>query len=423
MLSSITLENFKSFKQARVDFGPLTLIIGANGSGKSNLFDALRFLRSIGAGNSIRDAIEGHVAAVPSVPAVPGIRGGSPAITHLASEKREFTLEVVARLKSERIEYLLSVDAGRYRVLRERLKSSQHGGPYVFDTHPETGPLRHNVEAPSISARFYKNTRGVNPKREFSPNVSILSQFTGRNAESTANERVAMAMRAELGAIRPLELRPEVLRNYSSLGQFELGEHGENFAALVWVLIAEAEANDDEAKEAEERLDTIRAWMNELTPHHIEDFATESTPTGEVIFAVVEAPFLEETLTARSLSDGTLRFAALTFAILGSRNRRTFVIEELENGINPGRQALLVQMLEQAAGHPSQVIASTHGPGILDFASEQTLAHALIMGWDHENSTSRAVRISKLEGFDDVRKTSTLGSLHTEGWFQFAADI
>jgi AAA15 family ATPase/GTPase len=50
MLERLKLRNFKSFREASVPLGPLTLVVGTNASGKSNLRDALRFLHGIGQG-------------------------------------------------------------------------------------------------------------------------------------------------------------------------------------------------------------------------------------------------------------------------------------------------------------------------------------------------------------------------------------
>lgn len=43
-LQSVTIRNFKSYKEATLPLGPLTLLIGANASGKSNAVEALRLL-------------------------------------------------------------------------------------------------------------------------------------------------------------------------------------------------------------------------------------------------------------------------------------------------------------------------------------------------------------------------------------------
>lgn len=45
MITSISVENFKSYgASARLPLSPLTLLIGTNASGKSNLIEAIRLL-------------------------------------------------------------------------------------------------------------------------------------------------------------------------------------------------------------------------------------------------------------------------------------------------------------------------------------------------------------------------------------------
>lgn len=445
MIQQVTLKNFKTFRNATVPLGPVTVILGANGSGKSNFFDALRLLKSIGDGRSVRDAIEGHISPAGSITSTAGIRGGNSAITHFLEHSDEFEINVIINTRGDRIHYSVRVDAEQYRVVQEELSSSHHPGPYVYSTKPEKGPLKQDPESPIVRARFYKSVQGLNPSREFSPYEFILSQFVSRRAESRVNEEVAGLVRNEFSAIRLLELRPETLRQYSPLGRFELGEHGENFAAAVWDLEQDStthfsrrvrtEDNKEvlvEARDAQAvaRWEAMCRWVSELTPRPISQIETISAPTGEVIFAVREEPYAEP-VPAPSLSDGTLRFAAFALASIAARGRRTLAIEEIENGINPTRLSLLIRMLEQAAAEPVkrtqesdvQVIASTHSPSILDFASPKTVRNSVVIGWDNDNLSSHPVRIADLPSFTEASHNRTPGELQAEGWLQAAADL
>jgi len=47
MINWIDIKNFRSIQESRLDFSPLTVIVGANGSGKSNLVKALEFISMI----------------------------------------------------------------------------------------------------------------------------------------------------------------------------------------------------------------------------------------------------------------------------------------------------------------------------------------------------------------------------------------
>ena len=61
MLSSFTIESFKSYEEATLKLAPLTVLIGANASGKSNAVEALRLLSWLAQGNrlgSIRYAVQ-----------------------------------------------------------------------------------------------------------------------------------------------------------------------------------------------------------------------------------------------------------------------------------------------------------------------------------------------------------------------------
>src|SRR5580692_4101966 len=57
MLTRIEIDGFKTFENFGLDLRPLTAIVGPNASGKSNLFDALRFV-SLLAQYDIRRAMQ-----------------------------------------------------------------------------------------------------------------------------------------------------------------------------------------------------------------------------------------------------------------------------------------------------------------------------------------------------------------------------
>ena len=56
-MNRLRLENFKNFKNATLELGPLTVLVGTNASGKSNLRDAFRFLHGIARGYSLAEII------------------------------------------------------------------------------------------------------------------------------------------------------------------------------------------------------------------------------------------------------------------------------------------------------------------------------------------------------------------------------
>ncbi|TAD87992.1 MAG: hypothetical protein EAZ99_15580 [Alphaproteobacteria bacterium] len=55
MLSATLVENFKSFDHARLHLAPVTVLVGANASGKINLIEALQILAWMGQGKRLSD--------------------------------------------------------------------------------------------------------------------------------------------------------------------------------------------------------------------------------------------------------------------------------------------------------------------------------------------------------------------------------
>ena len=429
MLTRLKLRNFKSFREADIPLSPFTLVLGANGAGKSNLFDALRLLRSIGDGRSVRDALEGHALPGTTGATVTGVRGGADNIPHQSSNSTRFSIELSTRTRGATYRYFVEIDASRHRVVNEELWKQSHPGEYVYSTRPPTGVLHQDHASPIISARTYRNRQGLNPRASFAPGEFLLSQLINRRGESLLNVEAAEALRDELQALSPMELRPEVLRLYSPLGRSTLGEHGENFAAALHDLRERAGALESPASLAPDPaavlgLQAMTNWLSEVTPRRITEVLTQLSPTREAIVAVVEQPFTAP-IAAPSLSDGTLRFAALALAAVGLDRRTTLVIEEIENGINPTRVALLVSMLEQVTSGTDrvQVVASTHSPSVVDTAAEETRANAVVIGWDDDHEASHPVRVRDLPNIREATVDRTVGDLQSEGWLQMAAGI
>lgn len=58
-IAELRLDSFKSYEDVVIAFAPLTILIGRNGSGKSNALDALEIISRLARGDEVRDALEG----------------------------------------------------------------------------------------------------------------------------------------------------------------------------------------------------------------------------------------------------------------------------------------------------------------------------------------------------------------------------
>ena len=100
MIKKVTIENWKSFDRAVFHIDPVTILVGTNASGKSNLLDAFLFLRRIASNVGISQAIGGDVG-------MPAIRGGFEWVCR--KPENEFTLMVlIKRSATQDYEYSLS---------------------------------------------------------------------------------------------------------------------------------------------------------------------------------------------------------------------------------------------------------------------------------------------------------------------------
>ena len=59
-ITQLRLTAFKSYSDVTLALEPLTVLIGRNGSGKSNGLDALEVLSRLARGDEVRDALEGN---------------------------------------------------------------------------------------------------------------------------------------------------------------------------------------------------------------------------------------------------------------------------------------------------------------------------------------------------------------------------
>ncbi len=108
---------------------------------------------------------------------------------------------------------------------------------------------------------------------------------------------------------------------------------------------------------------------------------------------------------AYDLSDGTLRFMALTTLLMQPDLPKTIIIDEPELGLHPFAINKLAAMMKQAAAKGSQVIVSTQSVGLIDnFEPED------IITVDREDDQSVFKRFNS-EDLKDWLEDYTLGEL------------
>ena len=113
MLKRIRLKDFKSFVDEEVEVAPLTLLVGANASGKSNFLDAIRFLQGLFFDLSLDEVLNGEQRVGPD--GWLGIRGRAEESARLGQSKFAVESKWLAPHKS--IEYLSKQVEVHHRIL------------------------------------------------------------------------------------------------------------------------------------------------------------------------------------------------------------------------------------------------------------------------------------------------------------------
>lgn len=406
MLTRLKVSGFKNLVDTEVRFGPFTCIAGYNGVGKSNVFDAIRFLALL-ADHSFIDAAR-QVRGGGELPSlftawgdgrmrfecdivVPG-RGKDD--FHQAAEATHTYLTYTLELRfvrdeagTERIqlvhEDLTYIPFGEARKrlafgpskawLESAIRKPHRKVGYI-ETEVVGGQRRVRLSADKMRDEE-KSKRGGGRPSDFL--ASTLPRTVLSAANNAEEARTAVLVRAEMRSWRILQLEPSSLRVAddfhapssltvegkhlpATLNRMASGPEGDRVLADISNRLAQLVSDVRDIRVV--RDDTRRAFQLILT-----------NTTGQ------EFP-------AASLSDGTLRFIALSVLERDPDASGLFCLEEPENGIHPERMGAMMRLLSdmatdatEAVGEENplqQVIVSTHSPIVVAHSSADDLLFA-----------------------------------------------
>jgi predicted ATPase len=407
MLQDFRLRGFKNFRDAQLILGNLTLLVGTNASGKSNLRDAFRFLHGISRSYTLAEII-GEKWIEGGSQVWKGIRGGTREATYC--NQATFLLEVTLSPSAGGGNYKIEVEVGANGKAPRVTRESLWGGPTMyFDSHdPGDPPAQEGPQYLFVRLPRDAKNRKHGKRLRFVSSQPVLSQITAHDEATAKLKSVAKQVMEALGSMRFLDLAPDAMRIPSLPGQDILGDRGENLSSVLQSIC-----------ESEPTKAAILEWIRELTPLDVTDFEFVPDQTGKILVTLIEAG--GQKTSAYSASDGTLRFLAMIAAMLGTKPARFYFFEELENGIHPTRLYLLLQLIEQKVkGGRIQVVATSHSPQLLGFLSENARAHAALVYRLENHPDARILPIMKIPEADRVLREQNLARLLASGWLEDA---
>lgn len=377
MITDIEIEDFKSFEKVRLKLGGLNLFIGANASGKSNFFDALRVLQGIGYGFTVDEIFNGKPKGAGSE-VWEGIRGGAWLAPH---QRRDPQPEPLPQ------------GPVRFRVSGT---SREQGFCYTVEIVPQRGKL------------FLEKIEIGESEPLWGDNWSDRPTLQSILRTERPDLEVARELFQTLGNMQQLAPVTALLRGYSQtrLAQ-RMGERGENFAAVVQSII-----EDEDLRSA------YLSWLSRLTPMELDDVMILEGAVKEPLFALREG---DRQLPAPILSEGTLHFAAITAAFFQPDMPAIVTLEEIENGIHPSRLRLLLELLKsQSGGSGPQVFATTHSPVVLAWLDEKDYETTFLFKRDEKTGASIVTPLSEIPRLIELVRKQPIGELFTEGWLEGA---
>ena len=410
MLTRLKISGFKNLIDVDVPLGPFTCVAGANGTGKSNLFDVIQFLSAL-ADHTLVDAAR-------------LVRTGNSETHNVRNlfhrmgdtDSTEMSLEVEMIIPQEGIDDLgqqvkATTTLLRYRVVLayrvddnlpslgsleiieerlEHLKLGDWGKHLKFaDQRKEwrDSVLKGKRRVPFISTRIQGGNRVIKVHQDGGNSIrpqTILAKTLPRTVLSTINtgeSPTALLARREMQSWQLLQLESSSLREPDEFTiPPGLGSDGSHLPATLYGL-ARSEQSSSSPHERKEVYAQVAAWLSEL----IDDVAAVRIDRDEqrelLTLEVIDHSGI--VYPARSLSDGMLRFLALSVLESDSKAANLICMEEPENSMHPSSIPLVLGLLQNIATDVTipigldnplrQVIVSTHSASVIQEVFDDTL--------------------------------------------------
>lgn len=316
-IREVHVRNYKSIAQAVVRLSDLTVLVGPNGSGKTNFVDALAFVQeclAVSVSHAMRE------------------RRGTGALHRRGTEVvQSVWIRLMVDLDPETMaDYGFEISttlAGTYRITRERCVVSRRGGP----TH------RFSVR----EGKFEEEIPGIRSRLS-------LDRLALYAASGTEEFRGVFDF---LTSIRLYRIHPEqIARLQDPDPGLTLNPDGGNSASVL-------------------------RQLEQTSPHRCERI---SRLLGSVVAGLrkvqyksvggLDSVWFEEDGVLHmgaSMSEGTLRLLGILLAVYQPSTPSVLIVEEPEVAIHPAAAEVVMSVLMDAAKR-GQVVVTTHSPDILD---------------------------------------------------------
>ncbi|MFM9949393.1 MAG: AAA family ATPase [Saprospiraceae bacterium] len=307
MIERIIIENYKSIRMLDLSLGPINLLIGANGAGKSNFISFFQLVNRIYTG-AIREY---------------SLKKGSNNLLYRGLKNSEYIKGLLDFENKYAYDFTLvplndeSLFLGKHRYYHNtQNQKTKNYKLWHYGSYTSTQP---NPDTPTVQAI-----------------LEYLNNFKLYHFHDTSDT-------SSMKLSHPID------------DNQYLREDAGNLAAFLYFL---QETHPKHFHRIEMTIRSIASFFDRF------DLKPRSLNTAQIKLEWKEQGS-DMYLDAYNLSDGTLRFMALTALLMQPEPPKTIIIDEPELGLHPVAINKLAGLIKKAAVH-SQVIISTQSVGLVN---------------------------------------------------------
>jgi AAA15 family ATPase/GTPase len=388
MLNDILIENFKSIHSQSLDLGKVNVFIGANGSGKSNLIEAIGMLA---AGRSSDLTPEGLINR--------GLRVAMPSLTVNSFNGRK---------PKDTIKFTYNVASQSRNI--SRIDTFTHDSEDVFSEWQYLSTL--TSHKPAVSS----------PESEKLLNEAVINDYLNSSqAKVTAeaaksfidNDEFSKVIKKAVDKLlsAPLKFIEEFViysLNTQSLrglanesNKRPLGLYGEGLDLLFANL-------DEEEMKLLNSLTYLITWLDKilLYPNDEPKYTGHKLgrSTSKLYFSDKYMRKNNNVFSAENSNEGALHILFYLLLFISKKTPRFFAIDNIENGLNPGMcRVLITQLINLAKLRDKQVFITTHSPALLDGINihDEDVRLFEVYRNDDGHTKARVIRTKKQVTADD----------------------
>lgn len=352
MISKIAIEHFKSIRSVTLHPGSITVLIGENGSGKSNILEAIaftaaaandkldsEFLQSRGIRPTDKELMESQITSLDNSNSVRPIH-----LSVCGSDSNVMFDTTISRLKDP------DSPARTIWFSNPNFKGAEPGS--VLNLNQST--VQDFIDKTDIQAFLKSHPIPSGETPSLAATLLMLARM-GR----LSNARLHSSVEAP-SLLHFLTFTPEnlVLRRFDDEGAIRpLGSKGEGLLKHLQFLASDPQF----AKELKNHLQLL-GWFGDL------ELPTEADEMRGRLrirdrWLSEDAPVFDQ----RSANEGFLYLLFYFTLMMSKHTPKFFAIDNIDNALNPKLCAeLMRQLAVLAAKHGKQLICTTHNPAILD---------------------------------------------------------